>query len=59
MNETEVVTWVASALVGVIVAIALSKLNPKLAPIVGPAAAMLAHRQFDGRVAGEIRQALR
>lgn len=59
MNETEVVAWVASAVVGVIVAIALSKLNPKLAVIFGPAAALLAHQQFDGPVAGQIRHALR
>ena len=58
MNENQVISLVATAIVGIGVTYVVRKLNPKLALFVGPAAAALFHQTLDARVAGEIRRAL-
>jgi hypothetical protein len=58
MNENQVISLVATALVGIGVTWFVSKLSPKYALLIGPAAAALAHQTFDEEVAAKIRRAL-
>lgn len=58
MNENQIISMVAIAIVGIGVTYVVGKLNPKLALVFGPAAAALVHQTLDARVAGEIRRAL-
>jgi hypothetical protein len=58
MNENQIISLVATALVGIGVTWAVSKLSPKYALLIGPAAAALAHQVLDEEVAKKIRRTL-
>jgi hypothetical protein len=60
MSQDQLITWIASALVGSAAAYAIGKLfNPKTASLVGPLVMLAAHQRLDAKVTSELRRALR